>query len=446
LSDLNIPNELIEAVTLLWQIEWPETAAPRHGPAFKHLVETCCALFPDVLAQLGRSRPDKLGVDLALQNALANTGTPWPLSDGTASFPPSPASVAKVIVDAMNLKEIDLVHLCPLDCLDDTVPDLRFGPCEVRSLSPAELDAIVHPARLRRHATSWTFDSRRFAQFTWLIVRERRPVLSAIGKRAGSIFPFRADEDFGAIQPHASDFPEIVDRALFALLLMPWEEIGRYKESEWRGFRTPLVYTIDPDPFARPKAPPDPDRLSWQPDFVTDSSTGEDIEYERPIRFPLSDEVETTWSGLNENWQQLSVAYGTKLFNPLVQHFLLRAFSADGVDEFLFHITTIEAALGMPRDFNPRERPPVDGKNPGATARIARRVAALTEDPEAKEVYHALFELRSAFVHGKHLDAISGEERRFARALARRVAHRLVQVASQNREEDRAEYLSRLCS
>jgi hypothetical protein len=39
------------------------------------------------------------------------------------------------------------------------------------------------------------------------------------------------------------------------------------------------------------------------------------------------------------------------LFETPIAHFLVRAFLAEGVDEFLAHITTIEAALGLRSDY-----------------------------------------------------------------------------------------------
>lgn len=42
----------------------------------------------------------------------------------------------------------------------------------------------------------------------------------------------------------------------------------------------------------------------------------------------------------------LRLAKQSVLFGTPIVHYLVRTFLADGVDEFLAHITTIEAALG----------------------------------------------------------------------------------------------------
>jgi hypothetical protein len=55
------------------------------------------------------------------------------------------------------------------------------------------------------------------------------------------------------------------------------------------------------------------------------------------------------------------------LFETTIEHFFVRAFLEDPLDEFLAHITTIEAALGLKSDY------------PGATKPVATRVSALLQ-------------------------------------------------------------------
>src|SRR3546814_1992418 len=46
----------------------------------------------------------------------------------------------------------------------------------------------------------------------------------------------------------------------------------------------------------------------------------------------------------NGAWEQLQAARATSLFETPVEHFLVRAFLADGMDEVMAHMTAIEAA------------------------------------------------------------------------------------------------------
>jgi hypothetical protein len=66
------------------------------------------------------------------------------------------------------------------------------------------------------------------------------------------------------------------------------------------------------------------------------------------------------------------------LFETPIAHFLVRAFLAEGVDEFLAHITTIEAALGLRADYQKSFRlAPDRRKGMRATNRMRDRVAGL---------------------------------------------------------------------
>ncbi|OYR18182.1 ymd domain protein, partial [Brucella grignonensis] len=72
-------------------------------------------------------------------------------------------------------------------------------------------------------------------------------------------------------------------------------------------------------------------------------------------------------------------------------HFFVRGFRTDGIDEFLGHISTIEAALGLPLDHDPRARRRIGGKNPGATHRVALRISGLLKDVSFGKAYSKLF-------------------------------------------------------
>jgi len=118
------------------------------------------------------------------------------------------------------------------------------------------------------------------------------------------------------------------------------------------------------------------------------------------------------------------------LFETPVVHFFVRAFCGEGVDEFLAHITTVEAALGLESDYKKR----------GATKRLANRVTSLLGAETDGDNYEKLFGIRSIYLHGRRMQHISGDDRLLARRLARRVVNALIDAAlkmppSQTREE-----------
>lgn len=111
-------------------------------------------------------------------------------------------------------------------------------------------------------------------------------------------------------------------------------------------------------------------------------------------------------------------------------HFLNRAFLTDGIDEFLAHITVVEAALGLSIDYVAGSRPRLpSGKNPNATARVAVRLSALLGESGVGNDFKRLFDARSNFLHGRNMPPISSKDRKLARQLARRAVVALMKGA-----------------
>ncbi len=158
------------------------------------------------------------------------------------------------------------------------------------------------------------------------------------------------------------------------MLLAPWEDWAEIPGIDWRGFTMPWVYSRCDDLFAQPSLPRSARSLIWEPRMGT-SRHGDEIEWEAPVELPLRDTVsqlpgmlcETTLTDLQEVLQ-------SPLFETPVAHFLVRAYLADGIDEFLAHMTMLEAALGTVRDNPPRPKPDPHKHLGGATQRMVTRV------------------------------------------------------------------------
>ncbi len=409
------------------------------APTFVHLRETCQRLYP--------SAGSKDAMNVALGQAVYALGLRW--SEASPARFAVASDVAAVRIDgAFRQSQARLVHLCPLD-LGDDVPELCFGPNRIRTFTAKELDDLLDPEGLARTRGGWRFDSQRFCQFSWLVVEEAVAIAGDSGARALPKFFFDARRDFGRIEPHKRHFPAAVEEALFALLTAPWEEITSYSDYDWRPFHVPWVYTLSDDLFARLPASPDADTLSWELAFHDDGD-GETIEYERPARLILTEEAVSKTAYLNDaTWAEVLEARESPLFAGPIQHFVIRAFASNGIDEFLAQITVIEAALGMPVDHNKWKRPKLSkSNNPGATARVAARISALLNDPVAGKRYHELFKERSEFLHGQTMKDISSKSRLDARRLARLCVCALIDAAikappPQNQDLFLAELLQR---
>jgi hypothetical protein len=427
--------EIRNAVADLWDTPPDNGESPSTSRAFPPLLAACKTL---------NSRIEKHG-DHALENALRAIGAPWMSVGNVRPLPPSPEEVAQRIAAALVATHGRRVHLCPLDGADN-LPRWSFGNSRVVKLSPSELDALVSPSRLLRHHARWVFDSRTFSQFQWLVVNEEVPLDPDPAIRAWPLLGKIVGDVDGRIVPHAARLPPVVEDALFALLLLPWEEVVEHAEYDWRPFRVPWVYTIDEDLFASPKAPPDPTSLRWK-DVTLTGADGEVIYDERPDVWSLELRAVEAWPPLDDgSWQRLQVARRSELLTRPVAHFLVRAFLADEIDEFLTHITTIEAALALPRDHNPGARPKLpDGTSRGATHRLALRVGNLLGSEAAGEKFRALYRARSDFLHGAAMQDIPAAQRLGARHLARRVSEELIRRGADDAQLEREPFLASLC-
>jgi len=430
-------KRLVQSIEDLWRGHEPSRSRPHDSTSFQRLMETCAELFPEEVGTIGKTgKPDLEGVGWALHNFFRAIGSPWITNGAVAELLPTPEQAAEALTRAMTMSETEVIHLCPLDQAD-SLPHLKFGPCEIRRFSQSELNAIVQPSRLKRWNSNWTFDGNAFAQFFWLAIYETRDVSKPVGTRAMPIIYEDINFQFGDIIPHKGIFPELIEKALFAAILLPWEMLTDYSDLEWRGFRVPWTYSVDRDPFARPIPPPRPETLSWELQIQDDPVTGEEVEGERPFMLSLKEGSQTPIQGLtNEKWSEISAALGADLFNPLVLHFLVRAFLSNGIDEFLNHLTALEAALGQKEDYQA-----------GSGRRsVKRRIAKISGRPEAANEYEDVFDVRSEFVHGRKMKNISADKRLIARRLAREVADKLVLVAAANPKIPRDRFLNELLS
>lgn len=412
--DAASPLDVQRAVELLWHAG---KLAPHNlykVPAFVALRRACQMQYPDT--------GPKQSLDFVLSQALYNLGFRW-AADSPSQYAVAATTAAKKIDSAFRQTRSRRIHLCPLDQADK-IPPRHFGPNSVRCFTAEELTELVDPFGVTRVWPEQRFDSERFSQFSWLVVEELVDLPGKPGARALPILFADLGKDYGSIQPHKPLYPQAVESAIFMLLTAPWEDITVHSDVEWRPFRAPWVYTLDDDLFAHNLAPPNPDSLSWEPEFDHDND-GETVERgERPQRLYLEDDADEKTRCLNDDaWQRLVLSEESPLLAGPVQHFFVRAFATEGIDEFLAHILVIEAALGLVTDHRKQPKLP---RNPGATARVAARLSGLLETPEAGARYKELFDERSQFLHGRTMTSIPGASVLDARRLARRCVCALV--------------------
>jgi hypothetical protein len=407
---------LLSAVEEVWRILPPSPDSLLRHPAVKHLTDICTERYGGG-ARMGFSV-------LQLLRAL---GMPAGLKDKP--------EVALAASDAAERLERGLVatralqrYLVPLDMADE-LPELVFGPARVGRFDRDQLAVLFDAERLARLYPNWPLDVARLTQFHWLVVEETVDLDPIPEKRSVPILFTDLRGDLGAFDPHHGRFPPVVERALFFLLLAPWEDWVSSLDADWRGFQTPWAYKVDFDIVASLMRPPDPDTLSWIEDSHPGRS-GEDIYYERPLEYHTDEEAQEVLCKFDEAaWARCEAALGSPLFETPVVHFFIRGFLSDKIDEFMAHMTAIEAAVGSESDHRKKLRPKPDRhKKLFATDCVMSRIAALLGDVSAAGEYEELFQLRSEFVHGRRsIGLVSTHQRKTARRLARRLVAALVQ-------------------
>lgn len=426
---------LYEAVANLWQLSPPGPDNLLAAPAFVCLREVC---------RDGYSNVGKTGPVFALSNALRSLGLPCTLPVGAATVALPVAEAARRLDAGLRATHARRLHLAPLDMAEE-LPSLAFGPARIARFSADELLALVDAPRLRRVFPNMRFDAERFSEFHWLVVEEELLLERDPEARAVPALFEKLNKDLGSIEPHKSHFPPALEDALFFLLLAPWEEWAEVHEADWRCFRVPWVYTIEDDLFVRPQIPPSPENLNWE-ERCYDDGYGGTIEVLRPLGLPVSDNMQSelpVWD--NARWGVIERARRTPLFETPIVHFFVRAFLADGVDEVLAHMTTIEAALGLHADYHASARiTPDRNKGMSATKRMRGRIAGLFGVRRFADDYETLFNVRSTFLHGRTMGSISTKERVLARSLARQVVEAIVLAAEAGPVTSREAFLDDL--
>lgn len=428
-------DAMISAMSDLWRLRPPGPDNILAHPAFERLRESCRDGYPNA---------GKRGPAFALSAALRALGLPCGMRKESAHLSLPVEAAAMGLDAAMRATHAKRLHLVPLDLAAD-LPRIAFGPAKLGRLTAAELRTLVDETRLKRLYPRQDFDAERFSEFHWLIVEETVALDQEPEARAVPVLFMDLSHDLGQTEPHKGRFPGVVEEVLFFLLLAPWESWSTMAEVDWRGFRIPWVYTVNSDIFVRPNPPPSPDTLSWE-DRIYDDGYGGTYEEERPVELPLKDDVQTelpVW--VQNRWAIVERAKETVLFETPITHFLVRAFLVEGVDEFLAHITTIEAALGLRADYQKNFRVSPDRhKGMSPTKRMQGRIAGLLGHRQYAEQYERLFDVRSAFLHGRAMTAISTTERVMARSLAREVVEALISSTQAGPISSREEFLDGL--
>jgi len=324
-------------------------------------------------------------------------------------------------------------YLIPLD-LADELPQLGFGPWRLGTYTVEELASLMKTSRFVTRERVDIENLKRLSRFDWLLLRTEED-LPAPEVQA---FPFLSRDlaDIGKVIPHPEQFPAVVEQGLFVFILYPWETLSEANFVPWQPFRFPWLYRVPESPFYSQPAPPNADRLSWEPYFFPDGTEDEipsvmSIDTENLVN--LETKLERYWN-LTNNVLPAS-GQGHSAISKSIRHFMLRAFRDDGFDQLLWHMVALEATLGQ--------------QEHGSTVKIARRAAALCAEEGLYDDVRTYYDWRSDFIHGRKVrepDIWEGNLREVRKAV-RSIVVRFMELCQDNRNWDRAmalQYLNEL--
>jgi hypothetical protein len=312
------------------------------------------------------------------------------------------ASVDPLYVDAFRRTEDKITYFAPLEFISFTEEQMNFGDFEIRRFSKDGLDRklqqATHPAFY-----PWTaVDTRLLAQYWFLTCSENHRA-----PEPGRMF---ISLDF-RVQPKYSRFPKPIETALKRLVLFPWGTVSQplqplrdFSALElWDApsrFGVPFCIGISDSLIDRPTAMPDISVLVTVPwkDPVTGECLGE-----RPLDgINLSEKPPYGHQKTNRDFVEF-VGEANRILKDvcglpgwhsidIALDFLVKGFFSEGLEQLLWHITAVEAALGEKRE-------------QGLTKLLKSRVGLILGDSEEEskssaKLFGKLYDFRSALVHG----------------------------------------------
>ncbi|MGO9265185.1 MAG: hypothetical protein ACLP1Y_07275 [Candidatus Acidiferrales bacterium] len=312
--------------------------------------------------------------------------------------------------EAFSREQNHVTYLAPIEYVSFWNDRMDFGQFKIVRLSKVDLENIFQN-RTRALFYKWAqMPTDDLLGYWWLVAeeKERTPPIGKILVDLTSVGHAR-----WAYTPH----PDPTELALQALVFYPWlPDWGADDDFDWRGFEIPFVLRVDDGFRGSPFGPiPNTRMLAREPEV--DPDTGEEIGDRPTIHFHFdkaeTNDFEVFVKAESERLTRLRSFEWSKELIEAGLGFLVKAFFASGVEQLLWHITTIEALFGE--------------DSGGITERLAQRVSRIlggteAERKEIRKSFRDLYDTRSELVHGTSTPSdVQAGHLRTARQFARSV-------------------------
>ncbi|HYR74872.1 MAG TPA: hypothetical protein VEM96_03435 [Pyrinomonadaceae bacterium] len=296
---------------------------------------------------------------------------------------------------ALQRETVQVRCLAPINAVDFGMIPLDLGEFSIRKFSKAELDLIFENERRRLFYPLSVVDSTRLEAYWCIDITESIP-RQTLGEQL-------AWDSTASFAKEISVFPKAIESAVKKLALYDWQRLlddGPYPNSQdtwelpigWCRFEIPCVLVLSDDLLSAPHYAPQVPEIDQEPKSV--GEPGSDEVVWEPAYLSLSEDEAARFTAfirrLNDVLSRL-ITHPEWLFIDIALGFLVKAFFSEGLQQLLWHISTLEALVGE--------------KKEGLTDLLGRRVGCVigkTKKERAKiqKRFKKLYDFRSDLVHG----------------------------------------------
>ena len=297
------------------------------------------------------------------------------------------------VMSQFDRREKVITFLAPMEYLHLEIDEVQCDTFFIKKFTKAELDQLFETSLCEAFYPWAVVDTAILCDYLFIVMTEQRPI-SPLGRINANL------AEIGKVRARYSPFPAI-ERALQTLALVDWQpdwtrnddKKGRAEWKGWLGFRIPFLLRHSDNLLDRPALAPNLSTLDREPYF--NPWTGEE-EGEKPAHYISfrPDESELFINKIRnidhllvsvepamEAWPFVGRAFG----------FLVKGFFSSGLEQLLWHMTTLEALFGEDQR--------------GVTKRLKSRIGSVlantaSERTELEKQFGKLYNFRSRLVHG----------------------------------------------
>jgi len=374
-------------------------------------------LVLETYSSFSGSAPDESRLEWGWQQAVKNffrrSGYYVDVYDGKIA---NVDATFRSYLDAFQRSEVRTTYLALMEFVQFHGQSMDFETFQIRRFAADELEVICRN-RVNEVFYPWATIDVKKSQAYWFIYFTEQSARSPVDLLDT---PIEDPREFYLIRRRYTHYPKTLELILQQLALFDWQlvwseepSVENELEKEWGRFWIPFVFRVDDNLLGSPEVAPDLSGLAI--DWAT-NARGEEIEVPGIgiiLDEPATEAFKAFIRRAGDLLRCLRVKQkGWEFLEVALAYFIKAFFTAEGFEQMLWHITTLEALLGE--------------KGEGLTERLARRIASIlgrseNERKDIRKQFKELYDFRSDLVHGSSFQKlVYVGHLRNARNLARR--------------------------